>query len=599
MRINTVRMLLMATISSALLVFCCGFDGCFNSPSPTTSGGGFPLASTDTIQYGFGGVIVPHPGASITGTWLADDDNATGSVKYFPPTTTDYQGLAYVTNGRYYADWQSTVRWNNFCVDETTQTQYFIDVQPSVGIEWTCVQPPSATGAADTHFALQGALPTTFTAYSFGNSALSPTAPTALYVYNRSGSLLNAISATSIASDGSSATFPFPSNSNGSALTPDIYGLSLVQNSSTENGLAWVAIGGADTSLSQPFGVAAVGGTSETTICHVIRGTSVCTTASSGDYYYPVVTLYGTSTVSVEGNSVQVGTNPTTVLAYDNAAYTTTTGSQTEATSVTRTGPSRALVVNTGSGSVSIVDLNRLAVLATINVGLSPIAATLSPDQTTAYVANYGSGTVSVINLSSLQVTSTLSVGGTPLSLSLDNQGNLWVGEANSIVEIALSSASVVNTVAMPGPVTSLAYSDAQGELISTVEQDNGNIQADVFPRANLASSSSTPSPLISNSAGYSADYVASASHLGNIPNPQALATGTLVSNDSQNSLTVSATSTGFIVTDLTLQEVVMQGSTTGPVTSIAVDPMNQVAYLTVPSQNLVITLPLPYVPLN
>lgn len=303
--------------------------------------------------------------------------------------------------------------------------------------------------------------------------------------------------------------------------------------------------------------------------------------------------------MSVEGNSVQVGTNPTTVLAYDNAAYTTTTGSQTEATSVTRTGPSRALVVNTGSGSVSIVDLNRLAVLATINVGLSPIAATLSPDQTTAYVANYGSGTVSVINLSSLQVTSTLSVGGTPLSLSLDNQGNLWVGEANSIVEIALSSASVVNTVAMPGPVTSLAYSDAQGELISTVEQDNGNIQADVFPRANLASSSSTPSPLISNSAGYSADYVASASHLGNIPNPQALATGTLVSNDSQNSLTVSATSTGFIVTDLTLQEVVMQGSTTGPVTSIAVDPMNQVAYLTVPSQNLVITLPLPYVPLN
>lgn len=600
MKTSFARVASSTVVSGLLLVFCGGFNGCFGSSNPNGDSGGFPLSSTDTVEMSFTNVVIPHPGAQISGTWLADDAGASGSVTSFGPTITNNYGEAYVTNGRYYADWSSTVRWNTQCGDNQTETANFLDIEPTIGIGWTCVQTPGSTGSVESHFALQGSLPATFTAYS-SNSSLANSAPTSLYIYNRNGSLVNTMSSTSIASSGGSATFPFPTSSGGSALAPDIYGLSLVQNASTVDGIGWVAVAGANTSYSQPFGVAGVGGQEKIATCIYVtiagRQEENCTSGST-NYYYPAITLYGSNSVLVGSSQVQVGTDPTTIMAYDTQPYTTTTSNSSTTITTTKTGPSRALVVNSGSNSVSIIDLNHLSTLATINVGLSPIAATISPSQSTAYVANYGNGTISVIDLSTMQAASTWSVGGSPLSLALDNKGNLWVGENTSIAQILLSSGSVVHTVSMPGPVTSLAYSNGQSELLATV-QTGGNIQANAYSYSNLISTSSSPSPFISNPAGTSAEYVTAASKLNNIPSSQALSNATLVSNDSQNSLTVSATSTGFVVTDLGLHEVIMQGNTPGPVRSIAVDPLNQVAYMTVPSQNLLITLPLPPVTLH
>ena len=541
-------------------------------------------------------VMIPHPGAVITGTWLSDDANATGSVYYFPPTTTNSIGLAYVTNGRYYANWNSSVRWNTLCGQTSTQSSYFMNVEPELGIGWVCAVAPSETGPADTHFALQESVPSAVTVYSYGGSPLSLSASTSLYEYNRAGTLLNVLSASSIASDGSSATFPFPDNRNGSALSPDIYGLSLVQNSSTVNGLGWIAIAGSQTIAGNPFGVAAAGQTDG----WEDRDTCDRTETSGSSYSsFPVVSLYSSNQVLVNGNTVSVGASPTAVAVFSGAPVRTTTNDSCDSYRDTISGMTQAIVTNSGGNTVSILDLVNDVRLEDVTVGNQPVAVVVSSDGSTAYVANYGSGTISVISLSTLKETATISVGGSPLSLTLDNNGNLWVGGTKSLSQVELSSGQVANSIAMPGPVTSLAYSYAQAELIATSVQTSGSIQANVYPYVNLVSSSNTPPPLLTNAAGYSADYVSASSRLIGIPNPVAISTATLVSNDSQNSLTVSATSTGFIVTDLGLKEVIMQGTTPGPVVSIAVDPLNHVAYMTVPSQNLLITLPLPPSTLN
>ena len=585
-------------ICASLLVFTCGFDGCFNAPS-----GGFPLSSVDQVSMIIGSTSIPHPGAMISGSWIQDsNNNATGSVKSFPFTTTNSVGAAYISGGRVNADWYSTVNWNPICGSQKTGVDEFYGVDALSGIGWACVQSGNPIfGATSSHFALHGSLPSTITVPAQSGSPLSTGVATSLYEYDRSGALLNTLAASSVSPDGSSAVFPFPTGGSGIALPPDIYGLSMVQDSSnlTVNGISWIAIGGTDTTHLQPFGVAAIGGTLSTNQCEPVNGRRVCS-PGTGTYYYPAVTLYGSSQVSVNGSLVSVGSHPTTILAYDSEAYSTKTTNGSVITYFTYTGPGRALVVNTGSNSISIIDVNRLTTLATIAVGSSPIAATISSDGSKAYVANYTAGTVSVIDLTALQLSSTITVGGNPLSLALDSSGNLWVGENNnSIKRVVLSSGTVASTTTTTGPVTSLGYSNGEAQLVATILQSDGRIQANAYSASSLQNTGGAPAPLISNPAGTSAAYAAAASNLTNLPSVQALSSATLISTDTMNSLTVSATSTGFVVTELGSNRVIMEGTTPGPVRSISVDAQDQVAYMTVPDHNLLITLPLPYIKQN
>jgi hypothetical protein len=56
----------------------------------------------------------------------------------------------------------------------------------------------------------------------------------------------------------------------------------------------------------------------------------------------------------------------------------------------------------------------------------------------------------------------------------------------------------------------------------------------------------------------------------------------------------LSATPTGFAVTDLNTHTILMQIATPAPVTGIAVDTSLQIAYVTVPDANELLTVPLP-----
>jgi hypothetical protein len=69
-------------------------------------------------------------------------------------------------------------------------------------------------------------------------------------------------------------------------------------------------------------------------------------------------------------------------------------------------------------------------------------------------------------------------------------------------------------------------------------------------------------------------------------------ASPTLVVNDGWAA--ISATPTGFAVTDLSTHVVVMQIATPGPVTAIAVDPNLHIAYVAIPDANELLTVPMP-----
>ncbi len=102
----------------------------------------------------------------------------------------------------------------------------------------------------------------------------------------------------------------------------------------------------------------------------------------------------------------------------------------------------RAYVANTVSGTVSVVNVDRLnsdyRILATIPVGTEPYGLALTPAATKLYVANARSNNVSVIDTSTLRVIKTIeNVGFEPRGIAITNAG---------------SGADTVETVYYSGP---------------------------------------------------------------------------------------------------------------------------------------------------
>jgi YVTN family beta-propeller protein len=80
-------------------------------------------------------------------------------------------------------------------------------------------------------------------------------------------------------------------------------------------------------------------------------------------------------------------------------------------------------VVNQTAGTVTAVNLQSNATVATITVGSAPYAAVVSPDGKKVYVTNSGATTVSVITTASNTVTATFNVGTTPSGVAVSPDG--------------------------------------------------------------------------------------------------------------------------------------------------------------------------------
>jgi len=537
-----------------------------------------------------------EPGQYVTGQWDEDGDGAAGSELSFE-LTTDNNGNGYVTNGRVNAVWFVTINWNPACNGDS-YVSAFADVNPVVGVPWMCQVYVGDEGPyASTHFVLPGAVPPTITSYgdfstTYGEPELE------VYVGGPTPGLVSTVTAASTV-PGSSATFPFPTQSNGSALAEGFYGL-VNTNVASGGGLvsvdsSYLAVGGV-TTLSSAFGVDAADITVSSWWCTPGTAGEKCepgtTGTSSTTTPTPIFTQYYAGQVSYRGRTLAVGSEPVAVKEYGTS---TVISPDLYYDRVTTTQPASAIVANSGSNSVTILNLATFTTTATIDVGTKPMALTLNSAATYAYVANYGSGTLSEIDLSTNSVSRTATGLNGALSVAMDPSGSyVWVGGANAIYEVSLSTFTVAATASVSGNVTSLAASNMQNELVYTLVENCCDASSTYAASELLTSNLSQPGSYAQQTASPFAQYTME----GTLPTAAALPQATtVVGARFSNGMAASSTPTGFVIYDLVSHMQIMTGTTPTPVRGIASDPDAMYAYFTLPDSNEYISVPLEHTP--
>lgn len=599
-------------LAIAALIGCSG-----GGPSgPTCTGGGFTVHVGDVNANGL------YSGDAAAGQAYGNfvsGSGDTGCVGSFG-SASDFLNTPYgVGNGYAPATWSGA--WKAWCTNQSGddpgglswEIQIALgNLNPNGGVPLNLLGTCN-TAAAESFFQLSGSLPSTLT---IPGSGLTTTYGYPVLGVSSTNGLLSEEESFLVASGGTSATFDFPVNSSGSTLAPGLYAYILrnwtASGVLTDVGADALAIG-TSTTLASPYGVDAINRSTYTEICTEVtkketqvrreRSQIVCTdngsqaacgppppvcTSSTTSSIIPLVTLVNSAELNYLGSNITVGSQPTAVSAYHNASTTSGTPGIGVYTDVTQ--PTLALVANSGSNTVSVVNLYpTTGVTATINVGTQPVALLIDSTGTYGYVANLGSGTVSQINLSSNTVSGTVTVGSDPTSLALDPSGTaFWVGGLNYISKVNTSNLSTAVTYTVSGQVTSLSISSGQNDYVYTI------VSGSTFQGAHAALSSGV----------WHTDYEmpiggeVKAGTSGSLPTWLNIG-GPLVSASYGNRYIVEATPTGFAVLDLEVDKVMMQGSTAGPIVGIAVDPQQGTAYATETSTNTLLSIPLPPVQTN
>lgn len=458
---------------------------------------------------------------------------------------------------------------------------------------------------ASTRFAVVGNFPSSIT---LGGSVPFTTqyGMPIMYVYGGTGSLVATEYATSVSSGGAEATFPFPSG-----LSEDGYAIAVMNQTSASPGsipagVNLLSIAKSTTIAGNPFGVSvgALTNNTDTCISYTLEGRTVTTcTSGSGYETLPIVSLYSTNQVLIGSTAVDVGSNPTAVAAYSAPSVPRKVSGDDVTTTILSSGETRAVVANSGSNSVSVLDIVNDALFYNVTVGNQPVALAVSSDGSTAYVANYKDSTVTKVNLAAGTATTTVAVGGKPTSVALSSSGILWVGGVGSLTEINASTMTVEGTEAISNKtVVALGYSDTRSEVVATTVDGSGNVYADEISPSTFKAGG-TYAPVASNEVSAVGTHLDSdteaevRSYTATLASTQLINTNQvgappLVVQD--NWAVVSATPTGFTITDIAGHQVLVSQTTSSPVTAIAVDPNLNVVYLTMPDSNTLLTVPLP-----
>jgi YVTN family beta-propeller protein len=574
-----------------------------NLPSGPNKNGGFFVFSQFVYTDPLFGVpdTEPMPGQYVNGAWNGAYTGGTpyGSIITFPLggsgyARTDDTGTLFVGNGLINAYWDFGGSWTFPCngtqaflasnIPVTTDVPYF---------EMDCVEVPGpGLDTLNPQFSIGGATPATLTVTSTNLSTAA--GMPLLYVWNfgaasvQPPTLISKSSATSVSPDATTATFNFPRTQNGGAIAPGIYsyGLFNQQSAGLQNAGHGLLSIGTNSAYQSPFGVD-VGNIRVQNRCQEIGEPQACNGyPQTTNILTPYVTLYNSAGMTFSGGTFSVGTQPTAIKVFGTSITNNGPCEPQQAPYVCYTTwitqPAHALVANSGSGTVSVVDLVGGGSNVTISVGSQPVSLLLSG--TYAYVANYGSGTVSQVNLKSNVVTGTVTVGSNPMALALDPSGtSFWVGGSNYISQIATSNLAVVSTYSVAGQVTSLAIASQQDALLYTLVASN-NYQV---AQSKLSTGAFVQSYAHSSTANYSCQGC-------NAVPVSLLASGIVVAANYSNNAVVAATPTGFVVLDLSTQKQILQGSTATPIRGIATDSSQGTIYLTVPNSNNLLSVPLP-----
>jgi sugar lactone lactonase YvrE len=461
-----------------------------------------------------------------------------------------------------------------------------------------CYRYASDMPGASSRFAIVGDLPATITLNSVAPFVTQYGKPQ-MYIYDENGNVVSQVTASSVASDGASATFPLPSGLGQNGYTIAVAnqtGGGGTQSASYN----LLSVAGSQTIAGNPFGVA-VGAQTDT---YEYRETCDRGETSGSTYFtFPVVSLYSASQVTVDGVAISVGANPTAVATYAARPVTQTSSDSCDEDKDVYSGTTQAIVANSGGNSVSVLDIVNDALLFNVTVGNQPVALAVSSDGSTAYVANYKDSTVTKVNLSAGTVATTVAVGGKPTSVALTSTGILWVGGVGFLTEINTTTMGVTATETVSGKtIVALGYSDSVGQLVATTIDGSGNVYADEINPSGVTAGG-TYATLASN------EVSRLGTHLDTVTHTNVLSfTGTLASESIINTnlvgapplvvqdgwAVITATPTGFTITDITGHTVLVSETTPSPVTAIAVDAKLNVAYLTMPDSNILLTVPLP-----
>jgi YVTN family beta-propeller protein len=583
--------------------------GCKESPAP-----GFTIQTNERIASADNPPILgpktPIPNVYVNGTYLQDAQGIQPQgtvISYGGTTTIDANGDAnyVVSQAKAPAYWNQFVTFDFPCgnLDLYSYNQYtgeYTYLSPNTLMaqneifEQDCLN--VELPAASKRFAIAGQFPQTLTLTSQAHLTTQNGMPI-LSVIGKSG-VVATETATSVSSDGTQATFAFP---------PSLAqgGYSLAISNQTPSGARGASVNllsiAQNTTMSgNPFGVSVGAQT------YTLLDANTCTrskTTSSSYSTFPVISLYSNNQVNVGGTTITVGTNPTAVAAYQANPVTFNSTYGCDSIKTTYSGTTRAIVANSGGNTVSILDIVNNKLVSTITVGTRPVALAVASDGSYAYVANYATSSITRVDLKALTPSAPVAVPGNPTSVALSSSGTLWVGGAGFLTEINTSTMSVVGSESASGKtIIALGYSDQENEVIATSVDTNSNVDQDEISVASFQSGGS---------------YLPMASHqvsaLGTYTNPITNAqvrafTSTLASSSqiSPNQVgapplvvqdqwaVVTATPTGFIITDASRHQVLVSETTPSPVTAIAVDANLNVAYLTMPDSNILLTVPLP-----
>jgi len=503
---------------------------------------------------------------------------------------------------------------------------------PPTPIPFTCfINTPanpqiSPTGVLP-RFALDDALPASIQEAA-DLQINAPASETYLHIYAPDMSVASVQVASSVDPSGMSATFGYPTGPNNtplpagayvSAITTDVPG-----QTETTNSLEPIVIGHDSQTYPGAFGVAYVHPQETISRYSFTFIRNVCipngsTTVNIG-YSGPMVTSITQGLLYLPNNTtVAVGTNPTVVIPLNYTTTNTTSGSGTCVSARTSySGAQSALVVNTGSNSVQVVEIGQQAFPAgTIAVGQTPVAAVVAPSGL-IYVANYGSGTISEVNTTTLQQTRTLAVMANPTSLAFDASGNLWVGGQGYVDEVSIPNWTVTNSTPVDGTINQMGYSSNQNAMVQILLQNgtvtapsNGNTMAHAIVYGAPQSSYSTVQVMNTASGTFSNPTLAAADNAAYIQSPiaaqlafpaqtafvPATLSGSGITWPAISSVNgdVVAVANGntFTVSSLPSGEPIIGGTLPYPIRGVAVGGDN--IYFTMPESNSVVTLPMKF----
>jgi len=559
--------------------------------------GGFSLVVVD--QNATTGVVTgTHSGATITASDTKDLTGVQGCVSTAGNANTPVNPLS-VPGGRAPAQW--TGSWKTF--DLCTNGNWTAFQIQNVALHSTATVGGCNTTQLGSRFLLTNSLPSTLTVS--GTGFTSSHGMPQLRTFSVANALVSTSLASSVAADGASATFNFPKNSDGSALRGGEYGYVLSnQNPAgtfTDVGADILSLGTADTSSITPYGVDAAHEDISVRLTGCFKGCPPPPPTPS--FVFPAVTLFSSNTLKIgvagKGNgiaSIPVGTQPVAVKLYRYQTWKTTEFIDPETRTTTTTGPTRAIVANFGSNTVSVIDAVNNTAIAAVSVGIKPVGLLVKSDSTKAYVANYGSATVSEVDLTANTQPRVVNVGANPTSLAIDPGGSaFWVGGLNYISKIDMTTFGVVSTVAVNGQVTSLSTASGQNAFVYTVV--NGNTF--MAQHSSITSGGAAHIDYQLGLAQGSAYSQSAAAPLATGIPGWMLVGGPLVSAAFGNRYVVEGTPTGFLVYDLQSNTALLQGPTPSVVRGIATDAQDGTVYVTSPDTNTLTTIPLPPIQTN